>query len=640
MSRKSLNTSTSSVIGDNCDIARPHPRIPGESIDVSFGTQRQLRRQSAALPVEPGFRCLWNSKTVQIIAVLNDGLASAFDEIAGEVLTIPIDQLRAMDSPSPPKTYVLPTSEQEWGRAVALCAEFRRFAHATRIPRAEASRLGRQFNLTVRSILRLRSRYMLDPRASALVPKTPGRKPGSWSINYRVEVVIAHTITRHYLKRERATLTEVIARIRSLCRRLNLPPPSPNTVKLRLASEDPENISRKRMGSKFAKQQYQARPGMLSVTRPLALCQIDHTLVDVLVLSDDRTQVIGRPWLTVAMCVATRVVLGFYLTFDAPCGVSVAMCLAHAASPKSAENRDVPGRWPMYGKPETILVDNGKDFRGEALQRGCEQHGITLTWRPVATPHYGGHIERLMGTLMTLVKGLPGATSSNSKERGDYKSEDKAAMTLEEVRRWLTSVICDYYHARVHRILELPPVVAWERQWTGDDGVLRSPPLIRNLIDFQLDFYPYEMRLVHRSGVEFKRSRYWHPALSRWVGRKVEVVVRYDPRDLTRVYIRTADGEDIEANAVAGRAITGRVAPMTMEESARIEERIDRRFADGDLVVTEAVSHAKKVCRSAAQRRPLKGRGGLHLRDGKAKASKVASLPPPNRRIVTSEELD
>lgn len=640
MSRKSLNTVNSSAFGINGKSARPQRGPSGQSVEVSFGTHRQIRLQSAALPVGPGFRCRWNSKQVQIIEVLNDGLASAFDESAGKVLTIPIDQLRAIDSPSPLATYVLPASEQEWSRAVALCAEFRRFAHVTRIPRAEASRLGRQFDLTVRSILRLRSRYMLDPRASALVPRKSGRKAGSWSLDHRVETVIAHTITRHYLKRERATLTEIIARIRSLCRRLNLPLPSPNTVKLRVASEDPENISRKRMGSKFTKQQYEARPGMLAVTRPLALCQIDHTLMDVLVLSDDRMQVIGRPWLTVAMCVATRAVLGFYLSFDAPCGVSVAMCLAHAASPKEMENRDVPGRWPMYGKPETILVDNGKDFRGEALQRGCEQHGIALTWRPVATPHYGGHIERLMGTLMTLVKGLPGATSSNSKERGDYKSEDKAAMTLEEVRRWLTSVICDYYHARVHRLLELPPVVAWERQWTGDDGLLRSPPLIRNLADFELDFYPYEMRLVHRSGVEFMRSRYWNPALSRWVGRKIEVVVRYDPRDLTRVYIRTPDGENIQANAVAGRAITGRVTPMTMEESARVAERVDRRFADGDFVVAEAVSQAKRVSRRGPQRRPLKGRGGLQLRGGKVTARESASLPPPNRRLVTSEEID
>lgn len=39
-------------------------------------------------------------------------------------------------------------------------------------------------------------------------------------------------------------------------------------------------------------------------------------------------------------------------------------------------------------------------FRSEALRRGCEQYGIAIDYRPVRTPHYGGHIERLIGTMM------------------------------------------------------------------------------------------------------------------------------------------------------------------------------------------------------------------------------------------------
>jgi len=47
-----------------------------------------------------------------------------------------------------------------------------------------------------------------------------------------------------------------------------------------------------------------------------------------------------------------------------------------------------------------LHLDNAKEFRARALVRGCEQHGIQIVHRPKKTPRFGGHIERLIGTLM------------------------------------------------------------------------------------------------------------------------------------------------------------------------------------------------------------------------------------------------
>jgi putative transposase len=33
------------------------------------------------------------------------------------------------------------------------------------------------------------------------------------------------------------------------------------------------------------------------------------------------------------------------------------------------------------------------------LRKACQEYGMNLHWRPVARPHFGGHIERLLGTL-------------------------------------------------------------------------------------------------------------------------------------------------------------------------------------------------------------------------------------------------
>jgi putative transposase len=43
---------------------------------------------------------------------------------------------------------------------------------------------------------------------------------------------------------------------------------------------------------------------------------------------------IGRPWLTLAIDIATRMVAGFYLSLDPPSVLAVAMVLSHSALSK------------------------------------------------------------------------------------------------------------------------------------------------------------------------------------------------------------------------------------------------------------------------------------------------------------------
>ncbi len=45
-------------------------------------------------------------------------------------------------------------------------------------------------------------------------------------------------------------------------------------------------------------------------------------------------QPIGRPYLTLAIDVFSRVVVGYYLSLDAPSVMSIAMCVSQAVLPK------------------------------------------------------------------------------------------------------------------------------------------------------------------------------------------------------------------------------------------------------------------------------------------------------------------
>ena len=153
-------------------------------------------------------------------------------------------------------------------------------------------------------------------------------------------------------------------------------------------------------------------------------------------------------------------VVGFYISFDPPDALSVGLCIANGILPKEKwlARFDITTPWPCWGIPRVIHADNAKVFRGNMLKRACEEHGIDLQWGPVATPHWGGHIERLLGTFLREIHELPGTTKSNPKERGEYDSEKGAAMTLSEFEKWLVTFIVEVYHQRVHSSLKMSPI--------------------------------------------------------------------------------------------------------------------------------------------------------------------------------------
>jgi hypothetical protein len=125
----------------------------------------------------------------------------------------------------------------------------------------------------------------------------------------------------------------------------------------------------------------------------------------------------------------------------------------------------------------------GMRLFGGAFERGCQQHGIRIAYRPPATPRFGGHIERLMGTLMTRVQALPGRTFSNVTVRGDYPSESRAVLSFREFERILVPEVLGPYHNEVHAALGCPPAAAWREGAVGLEMRMPADP-VALLLDF------------------------------------------------------------------------------------------------------------------------------------------------------------
>lgn len=233
---------------------------------------------------------------------------------------------------------------------------------------------------------------------------------------------------------------------------------------------------------------------------------------------------------------------GLVVTLEAPSATSVGLCLAHMATDKRAwlERLGVEAVWPMSGKPRELYVDNAAEFKSEALRRGCDQHGIDLRYRPLGQPHFGGIVERLIGTMMQMVHELPGTTFSNTTQRGTYDSDGKAVLTVAELNAWLAlAVAC--YHGQVHDTLGRTPAGVWAEK-IAEAGALVT---VTNETAFLVDFLPVIRRTLSRTGFQIDHVQYYCDALKPWIARRERLgrfVLRRDPRDISRIWALDPDG--------------------------------------------------------------------------------------------------
>jgi putative transposase len=433
-----------------------------------------------------------------------------------------------------------------WDEARRCLPVIRRLAENSARKRIDIVAAAAELGYGATRVYALLRRYLADARLTSLLPRRRGPERGISLLGQDVDALINEVIDNFYLTRQQPRIVDLFDEVRRRCIAVGLVPPSRKAITARLQTRRPRDVVAKREGRKAARDRYLPAVGSLEAHWPLSLIQIDHTLVDVIVVDSATRMPIQRPWLTLAIDVCTRCVAGFHLSLEPPSATSVALCLSHAALSKESwlAERGIDAVWPVRGIPERLHLDNAKEFRSEALKRGCEQYGIAIDHRPVRTPHYGGHIERLIGTMMGKVHLLPGTTFSNVQAKGDLNPDKAAAMTLDEVERWLGHAIAGVYHCDLHRGIGTTPLAAWKRGTLGDGTTLGrgEPTTVTDPRRFLIDFLPISRRMIRRDGVALHSIAYWADVLSTWIGHPEPMVIRYDPRDLSRIYLLGPDG--------------------------------------------------------------------------------------------------
>jgi putative transposase len=271
---------------------------------------------------------------------------------------------------------------------------------------------------------------------------------------------------------------------------------------------------------------------------PLERVEIDHTRADLIVIDDRDNLPLGRLTLTYCLDTATRYPLGYYLGFEPPSYLTVMECLHHAILPKG-DVRDLYGTehtWQAYGVPATLVIDNGKEFIGRDLEDACCLLGTVLQYTPVLTPQFKAGIERMFGSMNTLLfHTLPGTTFSNLAERGAYDSAKQACVYLSEVDKLMHLFVVDIYAERFHRGLNGIPARCWEEK-TSQGFAPALPPSGQELA---ILLSRTDTRVIHSYGLEFSSLRYNAEELltlrTRLNGQAAKI--KYHPADLSALYV-------------------------------------------------------------------------------------------------------
>jgi len=294
-----------------------------------------------------------------------------------------------------------------------------------------------------------------------------------------------------------------------------------------------------RYGHDSAVKAFRGVKGHSVVPAPLERAEIDHTLLDLMVVDDQSGLPLGRPSVTACIDCYTRCILGIYIGFNPPSYQSVAACLKDCFLPKANLQRDHPGivnEWPAYGVMHNLVVDGGLEFYSASLEQVCLSLNINWIAAPRRTPWFKGKIERFLGTMNRAVAhGVPGTTFSNIFEKGDYNPAKHAVVTLSTLRKVVRMWIADVYHQQVHRSLQTTPAKMWTSSIKPED--IRLPDETTQL---DVVMGRVESRSLTHKGIEFEGLCYNSPELTelrRREGANLAVEIRVKEDDIGSIYV-------------------------------------------------------------------------------------------------------
>ena len=493
-----------------------------------------------------GQQLLWNGCQLEIINSGQTQTALKTDE--GKVIQIPNQELsnlvktNAIQLIAPPKTKTKKMEQLLDSAREQDCAEANR-RYQIIAPYLSADKPIQNHKVSTRTIQRWLSLWhkaeqLYGSGYVGLLPRVNQKGNRKQKLPPLTHKLMAEYIANDYETYKQKSKRAVYGALVNACELEDTTVPSYKTFLKFCNSRPTYEQTKKRQGSRAA---YSNEPlyWELEFTtprhgdRPWAICHLDHTQLDIELVSSKTKALLGRPWVTFLSDAYSRRILAFYLTFDAPSYRSCMMVI-----------RDCVSR---HGRlPQCLVVDGGKEFSSVYFERLLAIYECTSKTRPGAKPRFGSVCERLFGTANTMfIHNLAGNTQMTKNPRlvtSNVNPRLHAVWTLGSLQEYLSNWIYKFYDLQKHPVLGLSPKDTYEQSiiQTG----LRPSRLIPYDETFRILTMPTTKKgtakVIPNQGVKINHLYYWHNSFRNGSIEKTRVSVRYDPRDagIAYAYVR------------------------------------------------------------------------------------------------------
>lgn len=463
-----------------------------------------------------------------------------------DVFVVSIDDLQSNIVESHKNRYIDSYSSDAWSEALRREEIIKDLVFVSRT-KNDVEEVAKEHGYSYVTLYNWIKLYEQTGETSSLVPRIAKRGKKGNRLDPKVDEIINDVLENIYLNEQRYSFNRVYNKIYLACKHENLKAPHRNTIRYRISQIKPKKVVRKRDGYKKAQEQFDNFDGKFPAGKfPFDFVQIDHTPLDIRLVDSMYRKPLGRPTLTMAIDVYSRMVVGLFVSFMGPAFYNVSQCMFNIFTKKDnlLKKYGVEGEWEIFGIPRIIGVDNGSDLVCEDMQRVCDEYGISLQKRPVGRPQFGPHIERAFRTHNGDIHNLSGTTFSNISEKGDYDSDKHASYTIEEFTSWLLHYIVNIYHKKYHSEIFMTPEQKYLEGIVGNDknpGVGLAP-ILDNIEDVKISLLPTEMRTVQKDGITIDGVTYYSDVLRHWIGikndanRRISHKIKRDPMNIQKIY--------------------------------------------------------------------------------------------------------
>ncbi|OUN03302.1 hypothetical protein B5G43_15405 [Flavonifractor sp. An92] len=266
--------------------------------------------------------------------------------------------------------------------------------------------------------------------------------------------------------------------------------------------------------------------------------QMDATQADIYLVSrQERSIVVGRPYIYLAVDTATHLIAGVNIGFS--CDETAVMACIEQATMDKVEYcarygiEITPEQWPSVGMPTEIITDQGREFFGPRMSEMCCRYGLEVLTLPPFRPDQKGCVEKSIDLLQKRYKPLlrgKGVIEDDAQERWATDYRMQATLDLDDFTRIV-----------IHSILYLNSGRILDDKTPAERWLELSPRLMAvNPQELHIQTLPRDTAKLTRKGIRVNRMWYAPDGADGLTIGNVYTIA-YDPSDLRCIYIILAD---------------------------------------------------------------------------------------------------